>query len=222
MVGSGRAMGFVISLPDTHIVYSLLRQAPGPSPWWCRDPIASALGPLVWKKLDQPPGFNALMDSEGRPRLALPMYIWFQVLGEGWMLLWNRQRSVGQIVPSPILVHLLNVDHLRRLVDLDRWLAEKPAPVDPYFWVSPEFCVSTEIRPAYPPGKHELLLPSAFDRVPEFFIVTDNPALPTQSGNASFCIYAIDPAARSIEVFPQDWFNDGAGLRIPMDYLRHP
>jgi hypothetical protein len=108
------------------------------------------------------------------------------------------------------------------LVDLDRWLAEKPAPVDPYFWVSPEFCVSTEIRPAYPPGKHELLLPSAFDRVPEFFIVTDNPALPTQSGNASFCIYAIDPAARSIEVFPQDWFNDGAGLRIPMDYLRHP
>jgi hypothetical protein len=103
MVGSGRAMGFVISLPDTHIVYSLLRQAPGPSPWWCRDPIASALGPLVWKKLDQPPGFNALMDSEGRPRLALPMYIWFQVLGEGWMLLWNRQRSVGQIVPSPIL-----------------------------------------------------------------------------------------------------------------------
>jgi hypothetical protein len=199
----------MISLPDTHIVYSLLREAPGPSPWWCREPIASSLGPLVWKRLDQPPGFSALLDWEGQPRLALPMYTWFQVLSDGWMLLWSRQPSVGEIIPSPILVHLLNVDYLRRLVDLDRWLAQKPAPVDPYLWVAPEFRISTEIRPAYPPGKHELLLPPAFDRVPEFFVVADNPVLPKQSGNASFCIYAIDPAARSIEVFPQDWFNDG-------------
>jgi hypothetical protein len=135
------------------------------------------------------------------------MYIWFQVLDEGRMLLWNRGYDR---TPSSIPVHLINIDHLHRLVDLDRWLAQKPAPVDPYFRVDPEFCISTEIRRAYPPGKHELLLPPAFDCVPEFFIVADNPTLRKQSGRASsVCIYAIDAAARSIEVFPQDWFNDG-------------
>lgn len=46
-------------------------------------------------------------------------------------------------------------------------------------------------------------------RVPEFFVVADNPVLPKAAGAASFCIYAVDPAAHRIEVFPQDWFNDG-------------
>ena len=199
----------MIPRPDTHTAYKLLREAPGPSPWWCHAPISSAFGPLAWKKLDQPPGFNALTDSEGQPRLALPMYIWFRVFDEGRMLLWSRRRSAEQMIPSPIVVQLVNVDHLRRLADLDHWLAQRPAPVDPYFLIAPEFCASAEISAAYLPGKHELSLPSAFDRVPEFFVVTENPALAKQPGCASFCIYAVNPTMRSIEVFPQDWFNDG-------------
>jgi hypothetical protein len=136
------------------------------------------------------------------------MYIWFRLLDEGWMLLWKRHQA-DQIIPAPIVVQLLNVDHLRRLADLDQWLTKKPTAVDPHFCVAAEFCASTEIGAAYPPGKHELSLPPAFDRVPEFFVVAENPALPKESGKASFCIYAIDPVERSIEVFPQDWFNDG-------------
>jgi hypothetical protein len=158
--------------------------------------------------LKLPSGFSALMDAERQPRLVLPMYIWFQVLNERWMLLWNRRYNAREIIPSPIKIHLLNVDHLRR-VDLGDWVAQNPAPVDPLFRVAPEFGASTEVRAAYPPGKHELSLPPAFDRVPEFFVVAENPALPRESGKPSFCIYAVDPAERSIEVLPQDWFNDG-------------
>lgn len=135
------------------------------------------------------------------------MEIWFQVLIDGWMLLWSRWRR-GLIVP-PFRVYLVKLDHLRQLADLNRWLAQKPTPVDPYFLAAPQYCASTEIRCAYPPGKHDLFLPPTFDRVPEFFIVAENPTLPKPSGTASFCIYAIDPAAHSIEVYPQDWFNDG-------------
>lgn len=196
-----------MSLPDVQTALGLLREAPGPSPWWCRAPIASTSGSLVWKKFDQPPGFDALIDSEGRPRLALPMYIWFRVLDEGWLLLWSRCYTAGEIIPPPIKVHLINVDHLRPLATLDCWMAQKPT--DPHFQAVPEFCAGTEIRAAYPPGRHELSLPSAFDRVPEFLIVTDNPSLPKESGQASFCIYAVDPPTRSMEVYPQDWFNDG-------------
>jgi hypothetical protein len=144
-----------------------------------------------------------------QPRLVLPMYIWFRVLDEGWMLLWRRRQNAPEAIPAPIVVQLLNMDHLRRLADLDEWLTQEPPPVDPHFSVSPEFCTNVEISAAYLPGKHELSLPSPFDRVPEFFVVAENPALPKAVGIASFCIYAVDPAAHRIEVFPQDWFNDG-------------
>jgi hypothetical protein len=174
-------------------------------------PCSDRIG--IWtarlEKAGSSAGFNALIDPEEKPRLALPMYIWFRVLDEGRMLLWSRRLAAEQTIPSPITVHLLNVDQLRRLAGLDRWLAQKPTPVDPHFSLAPEFCASTEISAAYPPGKSELSLPSAFDRVPEFFVVAENPSLPKESGKASFCIYAVDPGARRIEVFPQDWFNDG-------------
>jgi hypothetical protein len=158
----------------------------------------------------EPSGFNVLMDSQGLPRLGLPMYVWLRVLDEGRMLLWSRMHGAEQVVPpAPIVVQLLNVDHLRRLADLDEWLTQKPPPVDPHFLIAPEFHARVEVSTAYEPGAHELSLPSPFDRVPEFFVVAQNPTLPKAAGTASFCIYAVDPAARRIEVFPQDWFNDG-------------
>jgi hypothetical protein len=151
------------------------------------------------------------MDSERQPRLVLPMYIWFRVLDDGWMLLWSRDHPLTQplAVSAPIVVQLINLDHLRRLPDLDQWLAQKPPSVEPYFLITPEFCAKAEISAAYEPGKHALSLRPAFDRAPEFFVITQNPALPKAPGCASFCIYAVDPAAHSIEVLPQDWFNDG-------------
>lgn len=198
-----------MALPDPDTAYRLLREASGPSPWWCHAPIRSALGSLTWKKVTEPPGFNVLLDSEGLPRLGLPMYVWFRVLDEGRMLLWSREQRAEQVPPAPIVVQLINVDHLRRLADLEEWLAQRPPPVDPHFLIAPEFQARVEISAAYEPGAHDLSLPSPFDRVPEFFVVAENPALPKAAGTASFCIYAVDPAARRIEVFPQDWFNDG-------------
>ncbi|MEW6436340.1 MAG: hypothetical protein AB1508_04125 [Pseudomonadota bacterium] len=88
-------------------------------------------------------------------------------------------------------------------------MAQEPPPVAPHFSIAPEFCAVTEISAAHTAGKHDLSLPAAFDRVPEFIVVSENPALPKEWGKGSFCLYAIDPANRSLEVFPQDWFNDG-------------
>ena len=82
-------------------------------------------------------------------------------------------------------------------------LSKKPSPVEPHFFIAPEFYASVEISTAYQPGKHALSLPPPFDRVPVFFIVAENPTLPKAVGTASFCIYAVNPAARQIEVFPQ-------------------
>jgi hypothetical protein len=149
------------------------------------------------------------MDPEGLPRLGLPMYVWFCMLNDDWMLLWNRGRSAEQMIPTSVVVRLLNVSHLRRLADLDEWLAKKPSPVEPHFFIAPEFYASVEISTAYQPGKHVLSIPSPFDRVPEFFVVAENPTLAKAVGTAAFCIYAVNPVARQIEVFPQDWFNDG-------------
>jgi hypothetical protein len=159
--------------------------------------------------MDGASSFNVLLDPDGKPRLALPMYIWFRPLEEGWMLLWRTRRDAPPAVPTAIVVQLLNVDQLRRLPDLDHWLAQAPPPDDPYFVAPSEFSATTEVNTAYSAGRHSLSLPSAFDRVPEFFVVAQNSALPREPGGATFCIYAVNPAARTIEVSPQDWFNDG-------------
>ena len=87
--------------------------------------------------------------------------------------------------------------------------SSKTATVNPHFLIAPESYACVEISTAYEPGKHVLSLPSVFDRVPEFFVVAENPTLPKAVAAPSFCIYAVNPAAREIEVFPQDWFNDG-------------
>jgi hypothetical protein len=139
------------------------------------------------------------------------MYNWFQPLDEGWMLLWSRRHAPDQLaaISVPIVVLLLNLDHLRQLQDLDQWSAEEPAPITPHFSTAPEFCATAEISAAYTAGKHHLSLPAAFTHVPEFFIVTDNPTLPKVQETASSCVYAVDPAKQSIEVLPQDWFNEG-------------
>src|SRR5271155_257958 len=134
------------------------------------------------------------------------------MLDEGWMLLWRRRHSADPLVAAsiPIVIQLLNVDHLRRLADVEQWLAQKPSPVDPYFFsIAPEFCATAEISAAYTAGKYDLNLPSTFARVREFFIVTDNPTLPKVPDTASTCLYAVDPARQSVEVIPQDWFNNG-------------
>ena len=113
-----------MALPDPHIAHKLLSEAPGPSPWWCRAPIPSTHGSLAWKQLDP-----VLMDSEGLPRLGLPMYVWFQVIDEGWMLLWSRGGDAEPKNPKPVVILLLNVDYLQPLPDLDEWLAQKPPPL---------------------------------------------------------------------------------------------
>ena len=200
-----------MALPDPDTVYRLLKEAPGPSPWWCNQPISSTFGPLVWEELAEQSGCRVLVDAEKRPRLALPKYIWFRILDEGWMLLWSRRYHEDRLVAMsmPIVIQLLNLDHLRRLAEVEQWLAQKPRPVDPLFSIAPEFCATAGISAAYPEGTHEIHLPSAFARIPEFFIVTDNPTLPKVPGTASTCLYAVDPARQSVEVFPQDWFNHG-------------
>ena len=124
------------------------------------------------------------------------------------MLLWWTRHAYPQ-APTAIVVQLLNVDQLRRLPDLDQWLAQRPPPIDPHFLVASEFAAVTEVSTAYVAGKHDLSLPRAFDRVPEFYVVVENAALPREPDCATFCIYAVDPAAGTVEVIPQDWFNDG-------------
>ncbi len=198
-----------MALPDPDTALLLLQQAPGPSPWSCKLPVPSALGSLTWKQVDGLCGVNVLQDPEGLPRLVLPMYVWFQVLDEGWMLIWQMSPTARGANPESIVVHLINVDHLRVLADLRERFTRRLTLAEMYS-VPSEFCVCAEISTAYAPGKHELSLPPAFDRVPEFFVVTQNPALPKAPGAASICIYAVDPAAQRIEIYPQDWFNDGS------------
>jgi len=192
---------------DTSSIYQLLERAPGPSPWWCRHPIQSALGPLRWKPIEKPP-VNLLVDVDDHPRLALPMYVWFQPLDDGKMLLWRRQ-TVPPTANASIVVQLISLDQLRRIQDLNDWLDKSPKPDQPHFSTAPQFVAEFEFYTVLDAGKHSLILPAGFEHVPEFFVIADNPTLPALPGLASCCVYAINPIQQSVDVLPQDWFNEG-------------
>lgn len=138
------------------------------------------------------------------------MYVWFQVINDGRMILWRKRVNSTRGLDIQISVQLFNVDNLRKLADIDQFLGQTPTPAAPHFSVATEHCAAAEISPAYTPGKHELSLPTAFDDMPEFFVVAENPTLPSKAGHSTICIYAINPIAHCMEVFPQDWFNDGS------------
>lgn len=195
------------ALPNAAAVQALLKHAPGPSPWWCRDPIGSAHGTLSWEKVSTS-GLNVLLDQQGNARLALPMYVWFQALADHHLLLWwrptRRQDDQGN---KAITVQRIDLDRLQVLSDV---AALKDARLKaPRFLLEDEFCATAQIDAALAPGSHNLTLPSAFDSVPEFIAVTDNPALESPAGGAKCCLYVVNPATRRVEVIPQDWFNAG-------------
>jgi hypothetical protein len=120
------------------------------------------------------------------------------------MLLWWREQS------SPrVSLLILNLDQLRIIDDIDQWLPKTPGATKPCFATAPEFSIEFEFGCAIAPGKHAFTLPAAFSSVPEFFVITNNPALPDTPGTDNCCVYAIDPSASTIDVLPQDWFNHG-------------
>lgn len=198
-----------LKVPDSEAALRLIREAPGPSPWWCRGTVPSAFGALRWEqaKAPKPTGSNLLIDTENRPRLVLPMYVWLRLLDDGWMLLWRRHPSHGE--PAQVIAELIQLDNLKVLTHIEERVSQASSQQRPIFDIAPGFASTFEMITAMSPGTHSLDMPEAFQRVPEFFIISENAALPQKPGTASCCIYAIDPGRQTVEVIPQDWFNDG-------------
>jgi hypothetical protein len=197
--------GAPIALPDDDTARRLLRDAMGPSPWWCQcDAVYGAQ--FHWREAGAD-GFMALVDGAGEARLVLPMYSRFQFVEPGRLLIWN-QPYVDPSHHSPITVRLLDLASLRRLEGVDKWVATKPRHEHPYFDAA-GLIAKAEISAGYPVGTHALELPPAFGELPEFFIVTGNSTLPTGLDRSATCISVVSPAAGTTEVLPQDWFNNG-------------
>jgi hypothetical protein len=211
----------MIADPNQLSLSQLLESAAGPSPWYCRHPISSTLGPLRWQRSAIRDDINLLVDIDDTPRLALPFFIWFRPLDDGRMLLWRSQRDFNRQVS----VEIVNLDQLRPLTELEAWLTRNPMPGSPFYSTAPQFAGSFQFVPALEPGMHQFVLPVAFFDVPEFFVITDNSLLPTIPNGASCCIYAIDPGRGTIDVLPQDWFNEGPidiGYQWITRITRHP
>ncbi len=182
-----------------------LHRAPGPSPWYCRNPVPSALGPLRWVRSKVRDHISLLVDLDNCPYLALPFYVWFRSLEDGRVLLWRQLRSADQHV----MVEIAHLGQLRPLEELEAWSRQAPEPDGPYYSVAPEFRETFRFNPAIDARKHRIAFPKGFADVPEFFVVADNLLVPVIPDGANRCVYAVDGRAGTIDVLPQDWFNRG-------------
>ena len=121
------------------------------------------------------------------------------------MLLWRSQSDFN----GRVAVEIINLDLLRPLTELEEWVSRAPMPNSPLYSTVSQFAGSFQFVPPLEPGTHQFALPAAFFDVPEFFVIATNSALPQIPDGASCCIYAIDPGRGTIDVLPQDWFNEG-------------
>jgi hypothetical protein len=74
------------------------------------------------------------------------------------------------------------------------------------------------------PGDHNTSFPDAFKEVDELLVLAQSAAAGPK-GRSSLCLFVTHPAAGTVEVIPQDWFNEGDfdfGYQWPTRVLRDP
>jgi hypothetical protein len=66
------------------------------------------------------------------------------------------------------------------------------------------FVLSTDLRP----GRHIIKLPEPFKEAGELLLLAQSTAAGGKS-QSNLCLFILRPAAETVEVIPQDWFNEG-------------
>src|SRR5262249_39422467 len=70
------------------------------------------------------------------------------------------------------------------------------------------FVISTNLAP----GTHKVSFPAPFKDINELLILAQSTAASGKFGS-NLCLFIVGPASNTVEVVPQDWFNEG-----PFDY----
>ncbi len=207
------------------VLQAALDAAPGPSPWYFRDPrlvVPGARGELRWS--DAGPGSDhagkSVLRRNDGSAVAIVGFQWYmRVLPGQGLLLWHAGRSEDPDAGLLQLV-LLDVDALEPIPDVDAACAAMESTGSHYRGGE---VVTARLPTTLPPGLQPLALPPPLDRLEELLVLAET--APGDARGEHMAVLALRPRQRHVEVLPQDWFNQGA-----FDYMyqwitritRHP
>jgi hypothetical protein len=191
---------------DLERLAKLIRQAPGPSPWYYgqQPPFPSDVGLLSWKQLHRE-GSVALVDTQGNYRLILSSYCYAMPISRSRILIWYEAGKPTQPLVG-IEIFLLEIADLTPLEKTNAE-ARMPKAQGPKVIFNSGPVASVMVPASLKTGLNRFDFPMPFQTLAEILVLGNNASIPGTSIKRS--IYCLRPNDGDVEVLPQDWFNLG-------------
>lgn len=195
----------------------LLRNAPGPAPWYLRA-YPPGLSDLVWRdssEIDPDLGGMLLTNLNGEFVAIVGMYCYVLPIDQGNFVVWYQgydPDSGGY--RNKINFHFLKVEELEPIPDIQSALNQIKEKNE-YFVANSESHTIFALRTDFEPGTHEVEYPDELKFTEELLLwghSTMNSFQPRFGKNSSLCLFLLRPRTNSLEIIPQDWFNNSDEL----------
>ena len=197
-----------------------LANVPGPSPWFFRRPglsLPSSRGPLTWRGAGDdgaPSPITLLATPAGEPLLALGFHCYVEPLTPPRFLVWHPEGKVGDdehSASAAVRFRVLDADTLTPIPDLAAALAAIDGEEANVVLAGPEVA-SVAVPTLLPDGRSQFDFPAALHEIDELLVLADstaNLAARDYWMQMHLAIWIIRPRDGTIDVVPQDWFNQG-------------
>jgi hypothetical protein len=204
--------------PDAEAAIAVLATVPGPSPWYLQRPgtgVRSTRGALRWHSAgdDAPSAGKSLLIAPGGEVLAVADFqCYVRQLSERRLLVWHaEEEGSGLLIRRHIRFRLVDVERLRPLGD--PVAAIKQLGSGTRFVVADGELATAAISTALADGAHELSLPKEMTEVGELLVLAHSTADGRRENHYDemhLRLWILDASRRTLEIIPQDWFNDGS------------
>jgi len=184
---------------------SVLRGAPGPSPWYLRaDP--PKIDAVTWEEYEEDGG-TVLLKRANDVLAVIGMYCYLLTLDSDTLLVWYQQHD--NEFRDFIDFEVLNLERLKPISDVSLAVHRLKSKKN---YIFTEDTLLTRFRLSVNSAelKNHYEFPEEFQSLDELLILAHQTGQPREVIASSLCLFVLRPRSREYEIYPQDWFNDGS------------
>ncbi|MGH9947151.1 MAG: hypothetical protein ACRD6X_08135 [Pyrinomonadaceae bacterium] len=195
----------------------VLKHAAGPAPWYIRA-FPPRLNGVIWKdsaEIYPDTGATLLTKQNGDVVAIVGMYCYVLAINENRLVVWyQRYDTVSIRHVKTINFCFLDVADLKPIRNVQKILEKlpnKPNDLEVHYESENRFEVPTDLEP----GTHSVVYPEEFSFTDELLIWGYNTSelfRPSFGKNNDLCLFILRPLSGTVEIIPQDWFNNSEDL----------
>lgn len=196
-------------------VEEILKNAPGPSPWYLKDSsisIKTPYGIAHWEDAGGGPkkSGKTLLKVNDKILAIVDFYHWIKPLDESIFLVWN-QPPVESGRTAPLNIFVFDSNLFAPLENIDK-ICEEIKKTKCGFYCKNGLLNKIEIPTTKIGGPFIQQFPSPINRIEELLILINSSAVCESNylDEMNLCILIVRPQKGEYEIIPQDWFNNGS------------